>query len=87
MDETGWRLQGQKRTLWGAFTDKHAVLAVVASRHEDQPANCFTTATRSSPPTAVGLQTSGSDGTDAATRWIQAQAFALGRSPPAASHV
>jgi transposase len=35
MDETGWRLQGQKRTLWGAFTDKHAVLTVVASRHED----------------------------------------------------
>jgi hypothetical protein len=26
MDETGWRLQGKKRTLWGAFTDRHAVL-------------------------------------------------------------
>jgi transposase len=35
MDETGWRLQGQKRTLWGAFTSKHAVLTVVADRHED----------------------------------------------------
>jgi transposase len=35
MDETGWRLQGQKRTLWGAFTTKHAVLTVVSDRHED----------------------------------------------------
>jgi transposase len=35
MDETGWRLQGQKRTLWGAFTSQHAVLTVVADRHED----------------------------------------------------
>ena len=35
MDETGWRLQGKRRTLWGAFTTKHAVLKVVASRHED----------------------------------------------------
>jgi transposase len=35
MDETGWRLQGQKRTLWGAFTTKHAVLTVVCDRHED----------------------------------------------------
>jgi len=35
MDETGWRLQGRKRTLWGAFTDKHAVLRVAENRHED----------------------------------------------------
>lgn len=35
MDETGWRLQGSKRTLWGAFTDRHAVLKVTNSRHED----------------------------------------------------
>jgi transposase len=35
MDETGWRLQGSKRTLWGAFTDRHAVLHVRPSRHED----------------------------------------------------
>jgi transposase len=35
MDETGWRLQGNKRALWGAFTSKHAVLRIVADRHED----------------------------------------------------
>ena len=36
MDETGWRLQGKKRTLWGAFTDQHAVLKIVEDRHEDR---------------------------------------------------
>ena len=35
MDETGWRLKGAQRALWGAFTDRHAVLAVRDGRHED----------------------------------------------------
>jgi transposase len=35
MDETGWRLRGAQRTLWGAFSDRHAVLAITDSRHED----------------------------------------------------
>jgi hypothetical protein len=35
MDETGWRLQGKKRTLWGAFTGRHAVLEIRPDRHED----------------------------------------------------
>jgi len=35
IDETGWRLKGKTRTLWGAFTDKHAVLQVAGNRHED----------------------------------------------------
>ena len=35
MDETGWRLQGRQRTLWGAFTDRHAVLCVTGGRHEN----------------------------------------------------
>ena len=35
IDETGWRTSGQRRALWGAFTARHAVLAVAASRHED----------------------------------------------------
>lgn len=35
MDETGWRTSGQRRALWGAFTDRHAVLAIAAARHED----------------------------------------------------
>lgn len=35
MDETGWRLKGSQRTLWGMFTDRHAVLKVAESRHED----------------------------------------------------
>jgi transposase len=35
MDETGWRTAGQRRALWGAFTDRHAVVRVRADRHED----------------------------------------------------
>lgn len=35
IDETGWRLKGAQRALWGAFTDRHAVFAIAASRHED----------------------------------------------------
>jgi transposase len=35
MDETGWRTAGARRALWGAFTDRHGVLRVRASRHED----------------------------------------------------
>ncbi len=35
MDETGWRLKGKQRALWGAFTDRHAILQVEADRHED----------------------------------------------------
>ena len=36
MDETGWRLRGQRRTLWGAFTDKLAVYRICENRHEDR---------------------------------------------------
>jgi transposase len=35
MDETGWRTAGQRRALWGAFSDRHAVLRVRSDRHED----------------------------------------------------
>lgn len=35
MDETGWRLRGKQRALWGMFTDRHAILKVTAGRHED----------------------------------------------------
>jgi transposase len=35
MDETGWRLKGTQRALWGAFTDRYAVLTITDSRHED----------------------------------------------------
>jgi transposase len=34
LDETGWRLRGGKRTLWGAFTTTHALLRVAPDRHE-----------------------------------------------------
>lgn len=34
VDETGWRLRGGKRTLWGAFTDTCALLRVAPDRHE-----------------------------------------------------
>ena len=35
MDETGWRLKGAQRALWGAFTERHAILRIAPSRHED----------------------------------------------------
>jgi transposase len=35
MDETGWRLKGAQRALWGAFTERHAVFAIAPNRHED----------------------------------------------------
>jgi transposase len=34
LDETGWRLRGGKRTLWGAFNTTHALLRVAPDRHE-----------------------------------------------------
>ena len=35
VDETGWRLKGARRTLWGAFSDRHAVFQIAPSRHLD----------------------------------------------------
>ena len=35
MDETGWRLKGAQRALWGMFTERHAVFAVAPGRHEE----------------------------------------------------
>lgn len=35
MDETGWRLKGAQRALWGAFTTRHAVFQIAPSRHEE----------------------------------------------------
>jgi transposase len=34
VDETGWRLRGGRRTLWGAFTEKEALLRIAPDRHE-----------------------------------------------------
>ncbi len=34
VDETGWRLRGAQRTLWGAFTQRSAVFAIRSNRHE-----------------------------------------------------
>lgn len=36
MDETGWRLRGKQRALWGMFSERHAVFYVAPNRHEDQ---------------------------------------------------
>jgi transposase len=33
VDETGWRLQGKQRALWGAFTGRAAVFRLAPSRH------------------------------------------------------
>lgn len=36
VDETGWKQAGERRFLWGAFTEEAAVLRVAPSRHRDQ---------------------------------------------------
>jgi transposase len=36
VDETGWRLRGGQRALWGAFTDRPAILRIEPDRHEDR---------------------------------------------------
>jgi len=36
VDETGWRLRGEQRTLWGAFTNRIALFRVAQDRHEDR---------------------------------------------------
>jgi transposase len=34
-DETGWRTAGERRALWGLFTERHAFFQVARDRHED----------------------------------------------------
>ena len=34
IDETGWRLRGSKRTLWGALTERAALFRIAPDRHE-----------------------------------------------------
>ncbi len=34
VDETGWRNAGQRRTLWGALTERFAAFHIAADRHE-----------------------------------------------------
>ncbi len=34
LDETGWRLRGGRRTLWGAFSATHALLRIAPDRHQ-----------------------------------------------------
>jgi transposase len=34
IDETGWRLRGAQRALWGVFTDRHAIFEIHPGRHE-----------------------------------------------------
>ena len=34
VDETGWRLRGKKRTLWGAVTPRAAIFRIAPDRHE-----------------------------------------------------
>jgi transposase len=38
VDETGWKLRGEKRTLWGAVTPDAAVFRVAPDRHEREAA-------------------------------------------------
>jgi hypothetical protein len=47
VDETGWRLRGARRTLWGAFTDRIAVYRTAGDRHEDRARELLAIAQRS----------------------------------------
>lgn len=38
VDETGWRLRGKRRTMWGAVTPKVAVFRIAPDRHEREVA-------------------------------------------------
>lgn len=38
VDETGWKLRGKKRTLWGAVTPEAAVFRIAPDRHEREAA-------------------------------------------------
>ena len=38
VDETGWKLRGAKRTLWGAVTSRAAVFRIAPDRHEREAA-------------------------------------------------
>jgi transposase len=43
MDETGWRLRGSQRAIWGMFTERHAILQITSSRHDDHAKNLLGT--------------------------------------------
>jgi transposase len=36
VDETGWKQAGERRTLWGAFSEQAGVLRVAPSRHREE---------------------------------------------------
>lgn len=42
MDETGWRTAGERRALWGMFTDRHALFHLAPDRHEDHAKSLLT---------------------------------------------
>src|SRR5439155_15228998 len=42
MDETGWRTAGERRALWGMFTDRHALFHLARDRHEDRAKSLLT---------------------------------------------
>ncbi len=45
MDETGWRLRGGQRALWGMFTERHAIVQITSSRHDDHAKNLLADST------------------------------------------
>lgn len=36
VDETGWKQAGERRALWGAFSDEAAVMRIAPSRHREE---------------------------------------------------
>ena len=55
VDETGWRLRGKRRTLWGALSSRAAVFRIAPTATSGRRPPCSaTTSTVSSGPTAGG---------------------------------
>lgn len=42
MDETGWRTAGERRALWGMFTDRHALFHLAPDRHAQHAKSLLT---------------------------------------------
>ncbi len=64
VDETGWRLRGQKRTLWGAVTSRTAVFRIAPDRHEREAIDCWARTSGASSALIAGGPTAASSQID-----------------------
>lgn len=72
IDETGWRLRGNRRTLWGAVTPTDAVFRIAPDRHERE---------------AIALVGEGFEGIVGSDRWWAYRGFDPARRQVCWSHL